>query len=477
MCSFARRTPVLVGLARRGSARVGPPRFGGRRLRRRARPSKRAATSAGSPASTSARLGGVVEADERVGDDEAALRQVRPGAWERHGRLELGDVVVAEVADDRTARRDLAARPPRRSRARAPVPTRLCRPSRPFSTDSSRKPARSPARSRRYAPSGVIRSAWMSGVTVMANEKDPPGVYERSGRVPSLWASRRRSRSARGARPTRCGREVSSERSVGDSGALASSARGRDPVLARIITADGAASDPAGGRGRPRALAPDGLLPAAPRHPAHHLAHSLEHRRLLRGDPQLVHRALHRPAPRGLARVLRGLRPVRDPRLRLPPARREPVPGVHRHARDYPSTSRSTRPRRSPLEDRLPAPPGIPARFSSPLPSSAGGAPAVAQARRPTARRSTTTGAGRRVSPSRSHSSPGSSAWCEPGCPTVSGTPRVRAALYGADLRLPALPHRPVPDTAIRGKIPRPLRRRRDRLVMLGGRGPPRRSR
>ena len=43
---------------------------------------------------------GVVEADERVGDDERALRE--PGALlgERHGRLQLRDEVVAEVADD-----------------------------------------------------------------------------------------------------------------------------------------------------------------------------------------------------------------------------------------------------------------------------------------------------------------------------------------------------------------------------------------
>jgi hypothetical protein len=42
----------------------------------------------------------MVEADERVGDDEAALRE--PGAvfGERDRRLEHGHVVVAEVADD-----------------------------------------------------------------------------------------------------------------------------------------------------------------------------------------------------------------------------------------------------------------------------------------------------------------------------------------------------------------------------------------
>ena len=45
----------------------------------------------------------MVEAHERLGDDEAALGQAGPGAGQRHGRLELGDEVVAEVADDRLA--------------------------------------------------------------------------------------------------------------------------------------------------------------------------------------------------------------------------------------------------------------------------------------------------------------------------------------------------------------------------------------
>ncbi len=45
----------------------------------------------------------VVEADEHVGDDEAALRQPAPVVRHRHGRLERRDEVVAEVADDRLA--------------------------------------------------------------------------------------------------------------------------------------------------------------------------------------------------------------------------------------------------------------------------------------------------------------------------------------------------------------------------------------
>ena len=43
----------------------------------------------------------VVEAQQHVGDDEAAQRQARAGVGQRHGRLELGDPVVADVADDR----------------------------------------------------------------------------------------------------------------------------------------------------------------------------------------------------------------------------------------------------------------------------------------------------------------------------------------------------------------------------------------
>ncbi len=46
------------------------------------------------------RAAAVVEADERVRDDEAALRHVGAGRGQRHSRLELRDVVVGEIADD-----------------------------------------------------------------------------------------------------------------------------------------------------------------------------------------------------------------------------------------------------------------------------------------------------------------------------------------------------------------------------------------
>ena len=46
------------------------------------------------------RAAAVVETDERLGDDEAALRQLRAVGGKLHRRLELRDVVVREVADD-----------------------------------------------------------------------------------------------------------------------------------------------------------------------------------------------------------------------------------------------------------------------------------------------------------------------------------------------------------------------------------------
>ena len=82
----------------------------------------------------------MVEAHQRVGDDEPALRQVRPVGGELHRRLERRDVVVAEVADDRRRRRlrlgeldRCARRSRRRSAARGARvrPTRAGTPRRP----------------------------------------------------------------------------------------------------------------------------------------------------------------------------------------------------------------------------------------------------------------------------------------------------------------------------------------------------------
>ena len=47
----------------------------------------------------------MIEADENVGDEEAALGQSGAVARQRHGRLEPGGVVVGEIADDRLAAR------------------------------------------------------------------------------------------------------------------------------------------------------------------------------------------------------------------------------------------------------------------------------------------------------------------------------------------------------------------------------------
>ena len=43
----------------------------------------------------------MVEADERLADDDAALREAAAVLGQRHRRLEPGDVVVGEIADDR----------------------------------------------------------------------------------------------------------------------------------------------------------------------------------------------------------------------------------------------------------------------------------------------------------------------------------------------------------------------------------------
>ena len=45
--------------------------------------------------------GAVVEPHERLRDDEPALREPMALGRERNGRLEAGDMVVGEIADDR----------------------------------------------------------------------------------------------------------------------------------------------------------------------------------------------------------------------------------------------------------------------------------------------------------------------------------------------------------------------------------------
>ena len=79
------------------------------------RPARRRAAAAGGgaapvePARVAAQQLGdaarVVEAEQDVGDEEEALRHVRPVLRQRHRRLERRDRVVAEVADDRLAER------------------------------------------------------------------------------------------------------------------------------------------------------------------------------------------------------------------------------------------------------------------------------------------------------------------------------------------------------------------------------------
>ena len=111
-----------------------------------------------------------------------------------------------------------------------------------------------------------------------------------------------------------------------------------------------------------RALAADGLLPAPARHPAPHLAHALEHRRVLRradraGSSSLFTARLPRAAAGTSPRPTSATRPMstatscsRRTRSRGSPAR----PAAIR------STSRSTAPAARPAGRRLPARPGAP---------------------------------------------------------------------------------------------------------------------
>ena len=65
----------------------------------------------------------MVETDEAVGHDEAALREVGAVRRQRDGRLQPRDMVVADVADDRAPA--TAASASANETRRAPEPTRL----------------------------------------------------------------------------------------------------------------------------------------------------------------------------------------------------------------------------------------------------------------------------------------------------------------------------------------------------------------
>ncbi len=82
-------------------------------------------------------------------------------------------------------------------------------------------------------------------------------------------------------------------------------------------------------------------------------------RGLLRADRRLVRHADHRPASRGAAPLHRRVRPLRDPRVRLPYPRRQPFPWVYRDAGELPRRRRDrTAGAAEPLEDPVPAFPG-----------------------------------------------------------------------------------------------------------------------
>ena len=119
----------------------------------------------------------MVEPDECLGDDQPAVREPVAHVRELDRRLERRDVVVCEVADDRQADRlGLLERP------EPPAgPIHELRPSRPRSTDSSRKLALPIPRRRRYAPSGVSRSVVMVAFGVIASSRRKRPPWEASG--------------------------------------------------------------------------------------------------------------------------------------------------------------------------------------------------------------------------------------------------------------------------------------------------------
>ena len=91
---------------------------------------------------------------------------------------------------------------------------------------------------------------------------------------------------------------------------------------------------------RPRALAPDGVLSSAARHPPPDLADALGDRRLPRRDRQLVCHARKRRLASFAAPLPGGLRSLPEPRIRLPVSDRRSVPGLHRPSRQLSGRSR-----------------------------------------------------------------------------------------------------------------------------------------
>ncbi len=118
---------------------------------------------------------------EHVGDDEPAHGQPGPGVRKRHGRLELGDPVVADVADDRLAavlaprgRRAAASRSRRASSARAV-------PGRPTRAGSSPRRARAGGGRPRAGSGGRCGWSRVMSVASVGKKKDPCGSSRSSG--------------------------------------------------------------------------------------------------------------------------------------------------------------------------------------------------------------------------------------------------------------------------------------------------------
>jgi len=173
-------------------------------------------------------------------------------------------------------------------------------------------------------------------------------------------------------------------------------------------------------RGRPPALAPDRLLPAPPLVAALRVGAALDDRRASDLLRDVARGARDRRTPATAAPLPLRVDPLFDARLRVRRADCEPISGLHRRLREVPRRprlSRSAAP--APAADRLSLLPGDP-RYRG----QRGRRPADHRRRVPRLVRRARTRADAVVAAQRAG---------------------VRAALLGADLRVPVPPHRPYP--------------------------------
>ena len=143
----------------------------------------------------------------------------------------------------------------------------------------------------------------------------------------------------------------------------------------------------------------------------------------LLGDRRVGDRSRARAPARRPARLLRVLRPLLDPPLRVPPARGRPLPGLHRPRRLLPRRRRDRAARAAAAaDDRLPPPPRdprVPRRLDAPLDAVRRWRRRVGPGRASGAGACTASWAAEASRPS-SRSSPGSRASCAGGCRAAS---------------------------------------------------------